>query len=141
MTEHIAAVAGLDAESAEWPRALAGTGPRREEALARLHGLLARIRIGQLTGLDRQRVARLLRKSNVSLRPKGAGAVQPPRRRGEPANLPEILAELYVHRHLTIRQIGELLGIPTATVRNRLRRHGSATSNCSPGSPRRPWGG
>jgi RNA polymerase sigma-70 factor (ECF subfamily) len=43
MTEHIAAVAGLDADSAEWPRALAGTGPRREEALARLHGLLVRI--------------------------------------------------------------------------------------------------
>src|SRR5215469_11264182 len=43
MTEHIAAVAGLDADSAEWPRALAGTGPRRAEALARLHGLLLRI--------------------------------------------------------------------------------------------------
>jgi RNA polymerase sigma-70 factor (ECF subfamily) len=35
--------AGLDAESAEWVRALAGTGPRREEALARLHRLLVRI--------------------------------------------------------------------------------------------------
>ena len=43
MTEHTAALAGLDAESAEWPRALAGTGPRREEALAQLHGLLVRI--------------------------------------------------------------------------------------------------
>jgi hypothetical protein len=84
-------------------------------------------RIGQITGLDRQRVARLLRKANVPLRPKGAGAVQPPRRDGEPANLPEILAELYVNRHLTIRQIGKLLGIPTATVRNRLRRYGIRT--------------
>jgi RNA polymerase sigma-70 factor (ECF subfamily) len=43
MTEHTTVLAGLDAESAEWPRALAGTGPRREEALARLHGLLLRI--------------------------------------------------------------------------------------------------
>src|SRR5215472_18922766 len=44
MTDHTAAaLAGLDADSAEWPRALAGTGPRREEALARLHGLLVRI--------------------------------------------------------------------------------------------------
>jgi len=43
MTEHVTATAGLDAESADWPRALAGTGPRREEALARLHGLLVRI--------------------------------------------------------------------------------------------------
>ena len=43
MTDHTAALAGLDAEAAEWPRALAGTGPRREEALAQLHGLLVRI--------------------------------------------------------------------------------------------------
>ena len=43
MTEHIAAVAELDAESADWPRALACTGPRREKTLAQLHGLLVRI--------------------------------------------------------------------------------------------------
>jgi len=48
MTEHIAALAGLDAESAEWQRELAGTGPRREEALARLHGLLLRIARGEV---------------------------------------------------------------------------------------------
>src|SRR5215469_13122816 len=41
MTEDVATVAGLDA--ADWPEALAGTGPRREEALARLHQLLVRI--------------------------------------------------------------------------------------------------
>jgi RNA polymerase sigma-70 factor (ECF subfamily) len=35
--------AGLDPESAEWVRALAGAGPRREAALARLHELLVRI--------------------------------------------------------------------------------------------------
>jgi len=35
--------AGLDAESAEWLRALAGFGPRREAALARLHEMLVRI--------------------------------------------------------------------------------------------------
>ena len=88
---------------------------------------LSTYRIGQITGLDRQRVARLLRKANVPLRRNGAGAAQPPRRRGEPPNLPEILTELYVHRHFTIRQIGKLLGIPTATVRNRLRRYGIRT--------------
>ena len=48
MTEQIAAPAGLDAESAEWPRALAGTGPEREEALARLHALLVRIARGEV---------------------------------------------------------------------------------------------
>ena len=35
--------ARLDAESAEWLQELAGTGPRREAALARLHELLLRI--------------------------------------------------------------------------------------------------
>jgi RNA polymerase sigma-70 factor (ECF subfamily) len=43
MTEHVAVAAGLDAESADWPRALAGTGPRQEEALARLHEMLVRV--------------------------------------------------------------------------------------------------
>jgi len=48
MTEHITAVVGLDAESAEWTRVLAGTGPQREEALARLHALLLRIARGEV---------------------------------------------------------------------------------------------
>ena len=47
MTEHTAAVAALDADPAEWPRMLAGTGPQREEALARLHALLLRIARGE----------------------------------------------------------------------------------------------
>jgi RNA polymerase sigma-70 factor (ECF subfamily) len=38
-----AAAARLDPESAEWCRVLSGTGPRREAALARLHGMLVRI--------------------------------------------------------------------------------------------------
>ena len=41
-----AAAARLDPESAEWLRALAGTGPKREAALAQLHGLLERIAQG-----------------------------------------------------------------------------------------------
>jgi len=36
-------MARLDPDSAEWLRALAGTGPQRETALARLHELLVRI--------------------------------------------------------------------------------------------------
>ena len=72
---------------------------------------LSTYRIAQITGLDRQRVTRLLRKANVSLRRSGVGATQPPRRRGDPQDLPEILTELYIHRHLTIAQIGKLLGI------------------------------
>jgi hypothetical protein len=35
----------LDPESAEWCRVLGGTGPRREEALVQLHGMLVRIEV------------------------------------------------------------------------------------------------
>ena len=38
----------LDPESAEWLRALADTGPRREAALARLHGMLVRVARGEV---------------------------------------------------------------------------------------------
>jgi RNA polymerase sigma-70 factor (ECF subfamily) len=48
MTEQITAAAGVAVESAEWRQALADTGPRREEALARLHGLLLRIARGEV---------------------------------------------------------------------------------------------
>src|SRR5215475_11383793 len=41
------AAAGLDADSAEWLRVLAGTGPPREAALARLHEMLLRIARGE----------------------------------------------------------------------------------------------
>ena len=44
-TDHEAPVPAsrLDAESAEWLRVLAGTGPQREAALARLHEMLVRV--------------------------------------------------------------------------------------------------
>jgi RNA polymerase sigma-70 factor (ECF subfamily) len=41
------APAGLDAESAEWLRALGDTGPQREAALVRLHELLLRVARGE----------------------------------------------------------------------------------------------
>ena len=47
--------AGPDPVSAEWLRALADTGPRREAALARLHELLVRIARGEV----RRRAPRL----------------------------------------------------------------------------------
>ena len=46
--ESPAVAARLDAESAEWLRALADAGPQREAALARLHGLLVRIARGEV---------------------------------------------------------------------------------------------
>jgi len=50
-----AAAARLDAESAEWLRILGCTGAAREEALARLHGMLVRIARGEV----RRRAPRL----------------------------------------------------------------------------------
>ena len=47
MGETRAAAARLDAESAEWLRALAGSGSRQEAALARLHAMLLRIARGE----------------------------------------------------------------------------------------------
>ena len=47
--------ARLDPESAEWCRVLGGTGPRREEALVQLHGMLVRIVRSEV----RQRAPRL----------------------------------------------------------------------------------
>jgi hypothetical protein len=77
-----------------------------------------------VTGLDRQRVTRLLRRAGVPLRPRGAGGVRPERRRGDPPDLPRLLTELYVSRQLTIAQAGAVLGIPARTVHDRLRRYG-----------------
>ena len=42
------AAAGLDSDSAEWLRVLAGAGPPREAALARLHEMLVRIARGEV---------------------------------------------------------------------------------------------
>src|SRR6266702_2255496 len=47
--ESPAAAARPDAESAEWLRRLADSGPQREAALARLHGLLVRIARAEVT--------------------------------------------------------------------------------------------
>jgi hypothetical protein len=85
---------------------------------------LSTYRIARLTGLDRQKVTRHLRRAGVPLRPRGSGGKRPDRRRADPPNLPEILTELYVHKHFTITQVGALLGVPASTVRDRLRRYG-----------------
>ena len=49
MNETPFTAARLDPESAEWLGALSGTGPRREAALARLHGMLVRIARGEVS--------------------------------------------------------------------------------------------
>ena len=76
------------------------------------------------TGLDRQRVARVLRKAGVPLRPRGAGRLRPVRRRGDPPDLPRLMRELYEDARLDSRQIAALVNMPERTVRDRLRRYG-----------------
>ena len=88
---------------------------------------LSTYRIAEVTGIGRQRVARLLRKAGVPLRPRGAGGTRPERRRGDPPGLPWLLTELYVWRNLTIAEIAALLGIPERTIWDRLRRYGIRT--------------
>jgi len=79
--------------------------------------------IGQVTGLDRQRVTRMLRRAGVPLRPRGAGRLRP-LRRDDPPGLPRILAELYEAERLGSLRIAAITGIPERTVRDRLRRYG-----------------
>jgi len=105
---------------------LAGEDVSRLKHLYVCEGL-STYRVARVTGLDRQRVARLLRRAGVPMRPRGAGGTRPERRHGDPPDLAEILAELYVNRHLTSAQVGEVLGIPGRTVRDRLRRYGIGT--------------
>jgi hypothetical protein len=76
------------------------------------------------TGLDRQRVARMLRRAGVPLRPRGAGRLRPVRRRGDPPDLPRLMRELYEDARLDSRQIAALVSMPERTVRDRLRRYG-----------------
>ncbi len=79
--------------------------------------------IGEITGLDRQRVTRMLRRTGVELRPRGAGR-QRPLRRDDPLLLPRVLAELYVVGRLGSPQIAAITGLSDRTVRDRLRRYG-----------------
>ena len=84
---------------------------------------LSTYRLAQLTGVDRQRITRLLRRAGVPLRARGAGGTRPQSRSPDPPDLAALLAHLYLGQRLTTRQIGELLGMPEKRVRDRLRRH------------------
>jgi hypothetical protein len=79
--------------------------------------------IGEISGLDRQRVTRMLRRAGVPLRPRGAGRLRPVRR-DDPPWLPQFLRRLYEAGRLSSPQIAAITGMPERTVRDRLRRHG-----------------
>lgn len=81
--------------------------------------------IGEITGLDRQKVTRLLRQAGVPLRSRGAGRLRP-LRRGDPPGLRHLLAGLYEAGRFGSPQIAAITGMPERTVRDRLRRYGIA---------------
>jgi DNA-binding CsgD family transcriptional regulator len=85
---------------------------------------LSTYQIAERTGIDRQRVTRVLHKAGVPLRSRGAGRLRPVRRTGEPPDLPRLLRELYEEAQLSSPQIAAILGLPERTVRSRLRRYG-----------------
>jgi hypothetical protein len=106
------------------PGLRAGPDPARLVHLYLCRGLSTYV-IGALTGLDRQRVTRLLRRAGVPLRPRGAGRLRP-LRRDDPPGLGELLAGLYEAGRLGSPQIAAITGVPERTVRDRLRRYGIA---------------
>jgi len=99
-----------------------GPDPARLAHLYLCRGL-STYAIGEITGLDRQRVTRVLRQAGVPLRPRGAGRLRP-LRRDDPPGLPRVLAELYEAGRLGSPQIAAITGMPERTVRDRLRRYG-----------------
>jgi DNA-binding transcriptional regulator LsrR (DeoR family) len=80
---------------------------------------LSTYRIGTATGLDRQRVGRILAKSGVPVKPRGAGRRRPVDDRQLAIN--ESMEQLYVDSGLSSREVAEITGVPERTVRARLR--------------------
>ena len=83
---------------------------------------LSTCRIAGIVQVSRQRVNRLLHRSGVPVKPKGAGR-QRPERSPAPSPAP-FLAGLYLRHRLTSAQIPAVTGIPARTIRDRLVSHG-----------------
>ena len=105
-------------------RAGDGLDPARLAHLYLCRGPVDPIAIGEITGLDRQRVTRMLRRAGVPLRPRGACRLAAACARDDPPGLPRILAELYEAGRLSSPQIAAITGMPERTIRDRLRRYG-----------------
>lgn len=81
-------------------------------------------RIAERTGLDRQRVTRMLRKAGVDVRPRGAGRGRTVSLSSGHPGLARLMRQLYEESRLSSRQIAAILGMPERTVRDRLRGFG-----------------
>lgn len=83
---------------------------------------LSTYEIGELTGLDRQRVGRLLHRAGIAVKPRGEG--RPRRRDARRLALDSLLRALYLESGLSSAQVAAVTGIPDRTVRGRLRSAG-----------------
>lgn len=83
---------------------------------------LSTYRIGEMTGLSRQRVGRLLARAGVPVKPRGAGRQR--QRDDERIAMDALMARLYSESRLTSGQISALTGVSERTVRDRLRAGG-----------------
>lgn len=78
--------------------------------------------IGELTGIGRQRVGRMLARAGVPVKPRGEGRTRPRDDRREA--LDRLMARLYLESGLSSAQISAMTGVPERTVRQRLRAGG-----------------
>jgi len=83
---------------------------------------LSTYRIGALTGMDRQRVGRMLGRAGVPVKPRGAGRRRPVDE--DRAALDETMERLYAESGLSCGEISAITGIPQRTVRDRLHARG-----------------
>ena len=85
--------------------------------------MLSTYKIAAITGIDRQRIAGLLHKSGVSVKPNGAGR-RMARRTAEQERLDQLMTRLYQADRMPSTQIAELVGISEWAVLSRLRARG-----------------
>ncbi len=120
------------------PTAVAGCCPHAWQSLSSVPGSpdiadlvshlyecegLSTYRIGEIVGIDRQRVGRLLARARVPVKPRGAGRHR--YRSEKRAAADALTTRLYVELGLSSVQISELTGVPQRTVRDRLRASGT----------------
>ena len=83
---------------------------------------LSTYRIGAVTGMDRQRVGRMLARAGVPVKPRGAGRPRPVDQ--DQAALDVVMEQLYSESGLSSGEISAIIGVPQRTVRDRLRARG-----------------
>jgi hypothetical protein len=95
------------------------------ERAAHLYGcqMLSTYKIGAVTGIDRQKITRLLHQAGVAVKPHGAGRHKT-RPTPEDDRLDQLMARLYLEQRMPSTQIAALAGMPDHTVRDRLRARG-----------------